>query len=270
MWKPFAAGALAAVAVVVAAAAARADTHLDYQDTEGKPASQVYVKDGKVRVEPVDAPVVVYDTAADRLTTIDPATGTYTVLDRPAMERIGDKVHQAQIEKARRSGRLTDAQERVLEEVAHMAPEQRALLEQMVGGLPGVGPPVKIEIGDLGTTQRVAGHDCADAQLLANGMKLARMCVADLDTLGLPGPDRAALQALHDGIQGMKRTMGTAAPPVPDLVPKGLALRVEPGNPDLPRARPGEVLHAISVAALPDALFQVPAGYTEQPYPEPQ
>jgi len=270
MWKPFAAGALAALAVVLTGATARADTHIQYVDTTGKPASQVYVKDGKVRVQQVNAPVFVYDTAAGRLTTIDAATGTYTVLDKPAMERIGEKVRQAALERAKRSGRLSESQKRVLDEVAQMTPEQRALLEQMVGGLPGIAATPKVEINDLGTTQKIAGHKCADAQLIAAGIKLAHLCLTDLDALGLPPLDRAALQATHEGIQAMTKVMGQAVPPVPDLVPKGIALEYEPGNPDLPRVREGEIVRTISGKGLDDALFQVPAGYTEQPYPEPQ
>lgn len=270
MWKPFAAGALAVAAVIAGAAPARADTHIQYVDATGKPASQVYVKDGSVRLEREGGPTVVWDTAAVRLTTIDAATGTYTVLDKAGMDRIGEKVRQAELDRALHSGRLSDAQKRAVEEVARMTPEQRALLEQMVGTLPGLGPAPKVEVQDLGSGERIAGHACNDVVVLAWGMKVARMCVVELDALELPPLDRAALQAMHDGIHGMVKAMGQAAPAVPDLVPKGLALKYEPGDPDRPSARPGEIVRAITAGPVAADLFRVPAGYKEQPFPEPK
>ena len=49
MWKPLTAATLAALAL---SAPAWADTHIAYVDDAGRPATQVYVKDGKVRLEP--------------------------------------------------------------------------------------------------------------------------------------------------------------------------------------------------------------------------
>lgn len=268
MWKPLAAGALAAVAL---AAPARADTRIRYVDAAGAPASQVYVKAGKVRLEPAGGgPVVLFDAADGSLTTLDVDRRAYTVIDPATMDRVGQKARAAQVERAARSGQLTAAQKRVMDEMARMTPQQRALLEEMMGGLPGLGPAPKITIKDLGTTRKIAGYPCADVHVLAADMTVAHMCVAELAVLAIPPLDRAALQALHDGVQRMMKIMGPGAPAVPDLVPRGLALLYEPGSPEVPRAREGEILHAISGDPLADALFQVPADFTAQPFPDPE
>lgn len=268
VWKPFAA---AVAAALVLAATARADTRIVYMDAVGKPGSRLFVKDGKVRLEPGDGgAVVLFESADGRFTTIDAAARTYTVIDRATMDRIGTKVREVQMEAARRSGRLTDAQKRVVDAMAHMTPEQRALLEQMMGGLPGLPRAPVMEYADLGTTRTIAGYPCKDVAVLASHMRVARLCVTDLDALAIAPPDRSALQSMHEGIQRMMKAMGPSAPPVPDLIPDGLALQIEPGSPDIPRAREGETLRAITGEAVADGLFEVPAGFTRTEVPDPE
>jgi hypothetical protein len=268
VWKPVAA---AVAAVLVLAATARADTHIVYADTAGKPGSRLFVKDGKVRLEPGDGgPVVLFESAGGRFTTIDTAARTYTVIDRATMDRIGMKVREVQMEAAKRSGRLTDAQKRVVDAMAQMTPEQRALLEQMMGGLPGLARAPVMEYSDLGTTRTIAGYPCKDVAVLASRIRVAHLCVADLDALSVAPQDRSALQAMHEGIQHMMKAMGPSAPPVPDLIPDGLALLIEPGSPDVPRAREGEILREVTREAVADGLFEVPAGFTKTEVPEPE
>lgn len=268
MWKPFAAGVLAALAL---AASARADTHIQYVDAIGNPGSQLFVRDGKVRLEPgAGGPAVLYDSASGTFTTLDAGQHAYTVFDRATMDQVGQRVRAARMTEAARSGRLTDAQRRAIDAMAHMTSEQRALLEKMVGGLPGLGRAPEMAFVDQGTTREIAGATCREVEVQASRLPVARVCVAALDALPIAPLDRATLQTMHEGIQEMMRTMGPATLPVPDLIPQGLALEIEPGGPANAPVQKGEILRAISGDKLPEGLFEVPAGFTRQEVPEPE
>lgn len=254
----------AALAVLALSTPALADVHLSYVDDTGAPATQLYVKDGSVRLE-TGADVMLYDTKAGRFTMIDTGERSYTVMDAETMEKMAARAGQARQQMA---GRMAQMQE----QMAGMPPEQRAMMEQMMGGLaanaadPAAMAAPEVEIRDMGGTRKVAGFACKDVQAVVNGAPVARMCVAGLETLGIPAADRATLDAMHAGMERMAAAApGGAA--MPDIMPQGLALRYEPVGVAAEDGEGPEMLGSIDRGAVRADLFRVPAGYAEQEMP---
>jgi hypothetical protein len=261
MWKPLTLATLTTFSLTLPAFA---DTHVSYVDERGKPATQLYVKDGKVRLE-TGGDAMLYDAAAGSFTMIDGADRSYIVMDPETMARMAAQAGQMQQQMA---GQMAAMQE----QMASMPPEQRAMMEQMMANMGGgspmaAGTPPEVEMREMGSTQKIAGFRCKDVRMLVGGRPMARMCVSELDALGIPDGDRAALNAMHEGIQSMA-AMGPGAPSVPDVMPQGLALKYEPEG---PAARDGggpETLKGVSRSGLDADLFAVPAGYTRQEIPD--
>ncbi|HEY1990822.1 MAG TPA: hypothetical protein VGH71_00060, partial [Gammaproteobacteria bacterium] len=80
------------LALGAAALPARADTHITYVDDQGKVATQIFVKGGKVRVESGDSTgrgVPLYDSATNTMTLLMPAEKQYLVFDSASAAQIG-------------------------------------------------------------------------------------------------------------------------------------------------------------------------------------
>jgi hypothetical protein len=263
MWKPI---TLATLATVFLTLPAHADTHVSYVDEHGKPATQVYVQDGKVRME-MGRDAMLFDAAAGTFTMIDGAERSYVVMDAETMANMAAQAGQM---RQMMSGQMAAMQE----QMANMPPEQRAMMEQMMGGMSGAGPGAaggmkapEIEMRETGDNQRIAGFRCKEVRMLIDGKPAAQMCVAELETLGISGGDRAALNAMHERIQAMA-AMGEGAPSVPDIMPQGLALKYVPEGAAARAGGTPETLQAISKGGVSPGMFTVPAGYTEQKIPE--
>jgi Domain of unknown function (DUF4412) len=184
MWKSLAA-ALTVLAVTVPA---YADTRITYVDNSGKPSTQVYVKDGKVRAE-LDGNVVLYDAAKRQLTMLNASDSSYVVMDANVMQQMGMMM-------AARGG----------------------------SGAAATGP--KIMLTPLGSAQKVAGFACKDMKVTVDGEAKGRSCVAPLDSLGIPAADQKTLEAMRAGLKDMA-SIAPGGPSMTDFMPEGLALEFE-------------------------------------------
>jgi hypothetical protein len=262
MFRPLTAATLTVLAMTVPA---WADTHIAYVDDAGRPATQLYVKDGKVRLE-TGGDAILYDAAADRFPMLDGERHSYVVMDAERMERMVAGAKQAREQMAASMAQMR-------EQMTGMPPEQRAMMEQMMGGLGGAGEPTapmtppKVEIKDVGSTQKVAGFRCKDVRMLVGGRAAARMCVADLEALDIPAADRVTLGAMHEGMQKMAAMDPTGSAAL-DIMPQGLALKYEPQGPAAESGEGPEALQSISHGAVQADLFAVPPGYTEEVMPD--
>lgn len=264
MWKSLTVATLTTLALTLPA---HADTQFSYVDEAGKPATQLYVKDGKVRME-TGGDAMMFDASSGTFTVIDHAEQSYMVMDAATMERMAAQAGQMQ-------QRMAPQMAEMQAQMEHMSPEQRAMVEQMMGGLAAnaadpsamaMAAP-KVEMKDMGGTRKVAGFRCKDVQMVVGGQSYARMCLAQLDSLDIPAADRATLEAMHEGMRHMTE-MGPGAPSVPDIMPDGLAIAYQPEGPAVEDGDGPETLKAISHGGLKPDLFTVPAGYTEQKMPD--
>ena len=238
---------LAAGALSLVAAPTAADVRLHYRDANGQPVSDVYVRNGQVRMErSADGVAMLVDTSDGSMTMIDHRQRTYTVMDRDTMSRM-----RAQMEQMRAQ---------MQQQLAALPEQQRKMMEQQMGGAMGGGAPP--EFRKTGERRSVEGRECSVVEGTMGGRTLFTACVVPAAALDLPPADAATLEAyarvMSDNAGGMR---GGGAPP--------MAMEGVPVASTDPRTGREETLSSIETGDVDAAQFAVPAGYVEQKMPAP-
>jgi hypothetical protein len=256
---------------------ALADTHIAYVDDAGQPATQIYVKGNKVRMEGGKGQgVAIYDVASNSMTVLMPDQNKYLVLDEKAADQMGTQMNaaQAQAQAAMNAHQadIAQAQQQMQAAMAQMTPEQRAQMQQMMGGqTPEAAPAMqaaspKFEMQDLGTTETVAGHSCRDMQMVMNGRPLSSLCVTDsLASFGIASTDMKTLERMRDNMQKLSNRMGPMAQGMSAMLSKGFTLKsTHQVMEDYKRVNVTDTFKSVSNSGLAGSLFEIPAGYNTQ------
>lgn len=249
-----------ALSCLLGAPAVLADAQLQYvHENDQSPAMRIEVggdllrmempgQDGAVLINPGRREVLVLDDAKRRYTRLDPAT----------VARLG--------------GQMAAVREQMQSAMAGMSPQQRAQIEQMMGGnaaamlggpSPGATPAPTFE--RTGDQKRYGGFDCETAHYTTPQGARGELCIAPAVTLGLGVTDRAAFDAAFAFAQELAeplRAQGLGAWFDANVFPKGFLL-VRSAMPDEPAQR----LAKVTRDAADPARFAVPADYTAQELP---
>jgi len=255
------------------ATSAFADTHISYVDSDGRAAAQIFVKDGKVRIEGGRG-IALYDMASNSFTMLMPERKQYLVMNEQSLAQMGASMsatqHQAQAAIAAHQGQMDQANQQMQAAMANMTPEQKAMMQQAMGthGTPAMpaassnGP--QVEMKDLGSSETVAGHKCEDMQMMVMGQPGATLCLfsGPLSALDIPAADVKTLGAMRDGMLKIQSQMGPMAQGMASMMGKGFSLKTtHPGYGGTPPVT--SIFKGVSTAGLDASLFAVPAGYTQ-------
>jgi hypothetical protein len=167
-----------------------------------------------------------------------------------------------------------EAMAKMQEKMKNMTPEQRAMMEKMMGNrIPGgMGSPDKPdtwESKNLGTTATVEGRKCQNWNLLRNGAPFEELCVVPYNTL----PGKEDFQKVF---KEMAEAFGDLAKQVPgaDQSAKaraainGYAVRTRMYASD-GKFRPTETIMTKWVEeSIPASMFEPPAGYVKAELPK--
>lgn len=139
------------------------------------PAQVVLVQDGNIRASHGKDNAVIIK--GSTITILDAGQKTYTEMDKEQMKKMA----------AQASAAMTQMQEKL----KNMPPEQRAMVEKMMGShLPGglnSGTPDVYDAKNTGKTDTVEGRKCTVWTLTRNGKLLEEMCVVPFSAL--PGKE---------------------------------------------------------------------------------
>lgn len=139
------------------------------------PTQTVLVQDGKIRASSGrDNAMILKGTT---ITIIDDGRKSYTEMDKEQMKKMASQASAA----------MTQMQEKL----KNMPPEQRAMMEKMMGSqMPGGMPtdkPDVYESKNTGKTDTAEGRKCAVWNLLRNGKLIEELCVVPFSSL--PGKE---------------------------------------------------------------------------------
>jgi hypothetical protein len=253
--------AIAAVAALPAIAA-QAGVYIETQESSkatDRPGQmqRMYVQDGAARIEQGNgkdsAEYVIFRN--DTLYVIDPAKKRYTELDRETIRTIG--------------GAVNSAMEQMREELAKLSPEQRAMVEQMMGSkanamMAGSGPKPVVAAKDTGQSDTVDGRKCADWEITRDGKRSETLCVVPFSSV--PGKEdlldlAKRMRSLVEELTGALAEFGGS---VNDLelmdAVQGFPVRIR--EYDENDALQNEVLlKSWREEEFPAARFEIPAGY---------
>jgi hypothetical protein len=156
----------------------------------------------------------------------------------------------------------------------NMTPEQRAMMEKMMGnripgGVGGDAKPDTWESKDLGTTATVEGRKCHNWNLLRNGAPFEELCVVPYNSL--PGKED-----LRKVFKDMADAFGDVAKSVPGIDRSVKARVAIDGYPVRTRSYGGDgqprstetVMTKWVEESIPASAFEVPAGYTKAELPK--
>lgn len=272
-----------ALVLLAIAAPALADTRLSFVNDSGQPATQIYIKGGKVRMEGGRG-IGIYDAATNTFTMLMPDKKQYLVFDEKSANAMGASANaaqqQAQAAMAAHQAQIDQANQQAQAAMANMTPEQKAMMQQMMaghGGAPGAGPMgamagggMQMDTKDLGTSETVAGHKCEDMQVTMNGRPVVSLCVmsGSPSALGIPAADVKTLEAMHAGMLKLSGHMGPMGQAMASMMVKGFSLKTtRQVYRDMQPVTETDTFKDTSTVSLSAALFEIPAGYTETTLP---
>lgn len=257
---------LAALTSTLVATAACAGVYFESTDknlvTAAKPVtSKMWFDGGRMRSERAhddeDGNLTIFKNRA--MYTIDTSSKTYRVIDKATVDKMG--------------AQFAEAKKKMAAQMASMPPEQRAMMEKMMGQMGGGAPgaaaaPTRTRtLKNTGRTETVAGIKCSVWEAAVNGQKEEELCAAEPGSI--PGGDEAMKTFREIGamLKGFTESFGArgkkSTAPWNDL-------ETINGVPILTRdfehgkATSETRLMVARKESVPDSAFEVPAGYTEK------
>jgi hypothetical protein len=223
---------------------------------DGAP-SIVQVQDGKIRSSRgMDGGMII---AGTTITMIDDKRKQYREMDKESMKKM--------------AGKASDAMAQMQERMKNMTPEQRAMMEKMMGGqIPGGvtnDKPDVYESKDTGKNDTVEGRKCRIWHINRNGQLLEEMCVVPFSSL--PGKEdfEKAFKALADAFSDLASAMPNVDKSVKARTAvNGYPVRIRPYDGAGKLRGTETVLTKWVEEAIPASAFQVPAGYKKAEMPK--
>ncbi|MGE0387718.1 MAG: DUF4412 domain-containing protein [Gammaproteobacteria bacterium] len=215
----------------------------------------IQAQDGMARIEARSGTVILF--RDDALYQLDVPARRYRVMDKRSLEAM--------------SSRMNAAMTQMQAELARMPPEQRAMVERMMGAQMGPAgaapaPADAIQAVDTGRGDRVGGRDCRIWNLLRNGRIDREICAAPFASLPGAGDMKqtfARMAALFEGLR-MPAVQSHAAPAF-EAIDRidGFPIRTREYAAGVPNGVE-HVVTAWKAQALPAQMFAIPPGYTQQ------
>ncbi len=252
--------ALAASLLTAGAAGARGLV-LDYETKndagEATGVMRVYLDGPKMRVEhAADGGVMIYDHAAQQMFILEDEEKRYTAMDEAAMAAIGGQVDAARAE--------------FEEQLKSMPPEQREMVQKMMGDrlamLNAEVPEISLKKSDQ--VESVQGKDCVRYDVMVGDVKQAEHWVAQFKDVDVERQDLAPMRGMAEFFGAMfsklpQGLMSQARGTFEGLAEiDGFPVKMVSFNQGALRETMSFV-EATRTEVAPE-LFTVPEGYTEQ------
>lgn len=170
------------------------------------------------------------------------------------------------------AGQANAAMSQMQERMKNMSPEQRAMMEKMMGdkipgGMPGAKPDVWAS-QDTGKSETVDGRKCKVWNLTRNGKPFEEVCVVPYATLGGKEDLEKAFREMAEAFAEFTKGMPNADAGVKArLDVRGYPVRSRPYDASGKLRGTETVLAKWAEEAIPAAAFDVPKGYTKEAMP---
>jgi hypothetical protein len=222
--------------------------------TTSELSQKMYVQNGSGRF--VDDGGRVSLIKGESMYVIDDSDKTYLEFDKATMQQIATQ--------------LNAAMERMKEQLAKLPPEQRAQMEQMMGGALG-GKPRTVEVTDTGKSDTVDGRKCKLWDVARDGQLDEQICVAPYASL----PGKEDFRAVFAKFARIFEEMAKSVPMLSGMMTNEFSAHAKTdGFPVRSRAYENGQLTGRETTVqvwreetIPASMFDVPAGYTRKQLP---
>jgi len=134
---------------------------------------------------------IIYRKDKDAVYMVDVSAKSYTEMTRADVKKAGD--------------RMQEAREKMQEAMKNMPPEQRAMMEKMMGGIVPSAPPVASKMEYKKTGSSKSGNWKTDEyDGFRDGSKSSHLWIVDYGKLGVSREDFAVLKELGDFFSSLK------------------------------------------------------------------
>jgi hypothetical protein len=219
------------------------------------PKQKIYVQNGAGRfMDPEGRSSLI---KGDTLYMIDDKDKSYIVMDKATMEQVAKKLN-AQMEQLK-------------QQMARLPPEQRAQMEQMLGGAGLGGAPRTVEVSDTGKSDKVDGRSCKVWDVTRDGVLDEQICVVPYSSL----PGKENFSTVFGNFAKVFEEMAKSVPMLSGMMANEFSAQVKVnGYPVRQRAyENGKLINEETVVkvwreeAVPASMFEVPAGYQRKQMP---
>ena len=217
---------------------------------------KMYVQNGSGRfVDPEGKTSLIKN---DTMYIIDDSDKTYIVFDKATMQAVAQKI--------------SDAMEKMKEQMAKLPPEQRAQMEQMMGPAMGMqGKPRTVDVAATGKSDNVNGRACKVWDVTRDGKLDEQLCVASYAIL----PGKENFQQVFASFSKIFEDMAKSVPMLSGMMSNEFdALAKVGGFPVRSRAYENGKLGGVETLvkdwreeAIPASMFEVPTGYKQKQLP---
>ena len=201
--------------VALLAPAVQADATLTMEDVGGKMDAVIEVKGHMMRMStPGQSDYMLYNAQRDTAIHVSSSDGQYMEFNRATLEKMADSMTQMQKTMAPKMAMMR-------EQLKNLPPEQRAMIEQRMGGMANFGameskPPVKVSMVKRGS-DKIAGFKCQRYDVLNDQQQVADVCVATDAAAGMSKAEFA--------------TVGSAMKFMRDMAERAQKLSINMGGP---------------------------------------
>lgn len=222
----------------------------------------VQVDNGRMRVEELETGAKAAESAVifkdDAMIIVDHKKEKYTVMDRATLQQV--------------AGTVSDAMKQLEAQLAGMPPEQRAMVEKMMGKqAPGSQKPRRMapEFTKAGRTERVGGYTCQVWEGKRDGVKVTEHCVAPYGSVAggeeLMKVMKSMMSMVEDAMQSLDSDWLRGS-----VRSEWEGIKSIDGYPVLTRtftdgkADSEHALRSAQSATIAPSQFEVPVGYKRQ------
>ncbi len=145
--------------------------------------------------------------------------------------------------------------------MANLPPEQRAMLQQRMGGM---GAKVDVRVTPTGASERVASYACQVYRTEINGAHHEDSCLASVADAGISAADSDSLRKAFAQLKTMteKMTGGMFKLPINEMPDGKFPVKITQYD-DNGKPVQTVVLKSVATSGVPASDFAIPAGYTE-------
>ena len=222
-----------------------------------QPKQKIYVQSGNGRFADAGGHVTLIK--GDTLYMLDDSEKSYVVFDKATMEQLAKNLNEAMV--------------KMKEQMAKLPPEQRAQMEQMMGGAGAMagGQQWTVDVTDTGKTDKVDGRNCKLWNVTRNGELDEQICVVPYSAL----PGKEDFQAVFTKFARAFEEMAKSVPMLSGMMAGEFTAQVKAnGFPVRRRAyEKGQLINEETLVkvwreeTIPASMFEVPPDYKVKQMP---
>jgi hypothetical protein len=249
----FAIGALAAQAASAGVYVEMVDHDIKAGKTELT--QKIYVQSGNGRFVDAEGRATLIRNGTFYI--IDDSDKSFIMFDKPTMEQLAKKI--------------SEAMEKMKEQLAQLPPEQRAQMEQMMPGMAGGDRKWTVEAIDTGKSDKVDGRSCRLWDVKREGELDDQICVVPYSAL----PGKENFQVMFANFAKVFEEMAKSVPMLAGMMTNEFSAQSKVnGFPVRTRGYENgklgddeQLMKVWREEAIPASMFEIPSGYKQKQMP---